>query len=449
MRSTQAKLFWLGGEGPLAMITGLQDKTVLLLGNYRPTLSIARQLRRQGARVVAVREGCDRGAEVSRYVNEIWDNPPIDGNPATFVRALEAFVAKDSRINVVLPIAEEFVRVIAQNPPQLGDAVTLATMDRSLVNACLSKPHMMALAEEVGVPIAPYATAMNAGDLLEKSNDIGFPIVVRPMVSTKRIGGDKTVTIASSSSLAERFQPWNDEWGGLIVQRQATGRRHNIYFAARNGEIRRLLHAIIVRTDRLDGSGLAVEGRTVEADDGLVRHTGRLLERLNYNGIGCAQFLVDDDTGSVCFLEINPRIAGNHAVPEHCGLDLAGFLIALGQGRESGLGPLPYGRGGVRYSWVAGDIDGLKSALKGRKIGARAALRWVWDIPRTAFSSHLDMMLRWDDPLPGLANLADVVPIVGHLTRLRHRHTRSAMQPIGKGQAITGNARPSSELSKP
>jgi predicted ATP-grasp superfamily ATP-dependent carboligase len=445
----QAKLFWPGDEDRLAMSIGFQDQTVLLLGNYRPTLSIARQLTLQGARVVTVREGCDRGAEVSRYVDDIWDNPPIDGNPATFVRALEAFVAKDKRISVVMPVAEEFVRVIAQNPPQLRDTVTLATMDASLVNACLSKPHMMALAEETGVPIAPYAMAMDVADLKEKARDIGFPIVVRSMVSTKRIGGDKTVTIANSSGLAERFLPWNDEWGGLIVQRQATGRRHNIYFAAKDGEIRRLLHAIIVRTDRPDGSGLAVEGQTVEADGDLVRHTASLLERLNYNGIGCAQFLVDDETGSVCFLEINPRIAGNHAVPEHCGLDLAGFMIAIAQGRESDLGSLPYGRGGVRYSWVAGDIDGLKSALKGRKIGARAAFRWARDIPRTAFSSDLDMMLRWDDPLPGLANLMDVIPIVGHLTRLRHLRLGGTGQPIGKGRAVTGSTPPSSELSKP
>lgn len=430
------------------MSTGFQDQTVLLLGNYRPTLSIARQLTLQGARVITVREGCDRGAEVSRYVDDIWDSPPIDRNPATFIRALEAFIANDKSISVVMPVAEEFVRVIAQNPPKLRDTVTLATMDAALVSVCLSKPHMMALAEEAGVPITPYAMAMDAANLKEKANDIGFPIVVRPMVSTKRIGGGKTVTIASSSSLAERFASWNDEWGGVIVQRQATGRRHNIYFAAKDGEIRRLLHAIIVRTDRLDGSGLAVEGQTVEADDGLVRHTARLLERLNYNGIGCAQFLVDDETGSVCFLEINPRIAGNHAVPEHCGLDLAGFLIALAQGRESGLAPLPYGHGGVRYSWVAGDVEGLKSALKGRKIGARAAFRWAWDIPRTAFSSDLDMMLRWDDPLPGLANLMDVIPIVGHLTRLRHRRSGGAGQSIGSGRAVPGKTPPSSELSK-
>ncbi|WP_375573915.1 hypothetical protein ABWH92_08535 [Ahrensia marina] len=431
------------------MSKAFSDQTVLLLGNYRPTLAIARQLAHQGARVIAVREGCDRGAELSRYVTDIWDSPPIDGNPTVFIRALEAFVASDKRISIVMPVAEEFVRVVAENPPSLGDHVTLATMDRSLVNACLNKPHMMALAQEADVPIAPYTTAQKVQDLTRKASGIGFPLVVRPMVSTARIDGEKTVAITDGADLEECFTEWDDAWGGLILQKQAAGKRHNVYFAAKDGEIRRLLHAIILRTDRPDGSGLAVEGRTVEASDDLVRHTASLLQRLNYSGIGCAQFLVDEQTGSICFLEINPRIAGNHAVPEHCGLDLAGFLIALAQNRETGLQPLPYGRGGVRYSWVAGDVDGLKCSLKGRMIGPCAALRWMWDIPRTAFRSDLDVMFRWDDPLPGLANLCDVIPIVGHLSRLRHSRAGRKHQLAALDHNPTVHTSSSTELFKP
>lgn len=405
---------------------------VLLLGNYRPTLTIARQLARKGATVIVGREGCDRGAELSRYVTTIWDHPPISDDPNAFISALEALIEQVPHIQLVVPVAEEFIRLLAERPPVFNRPVTVATMDRDLLNICLDKYRMMQLAEKLGIPIAPHALAHDRNDLEQQAIKVGFPMVVRPLVSTQRIGDEKALTVRTMADLLERFSDWHQDRGSLILQRQAGGQRHNIYFAARNGDIRRLLQTRITRTDRPDGSGLAVEGTTVNPSDDLVSYVRILAEHLAYDGIGCAQFLVDDATGTVCFLENNPRITGSHAIPEHCGLDLTEFLIALAEGREDALEPRPFASGGVAYSWSVGDFIGWKSAVRRRKVGVFEALQWLASIPLTALRSRIDMVNRWDDPLPGIGSLVDAIPVIGHLTQRRHRPRKGAWTaPLG------------------
>lgn len=418
----------------------LPHQTVLLLGNDRPTLTIARQLARRGANVIVGREGCDHGAELSRYVSSIWDHPPLADDRRAFNSALEAFLDRHRRIRIVMPVAEEFVRALAETPPALPDTVTLASLDPALLEVCLDKYRMMELAEQLGLPIAPHALVRDPHELGEQGDKVGFPMVVRPVISAQRIGVEKAVIVSDRDALLAQFSDWQEERGGLILQRQATGNRHNIYFAARHGEIRRLLHTRILRTDRADGSGLAVEGVTVDPGEDLVRHMTTLVDHLNYDGIGCAQFLIDDDTGEICFLENNPRVSGSHAIPEHCGLDLTEFLLALAQGRDAELGARPFAAGGVRYSWTVGDLIGLKTTLRGRKIGLLGALRWTARIALTALRSQVDMVNRWDDPMPALGGFADAMPLIGRLTR--RRHTRRP----ATAHADADTQRPASEL---
>ncbi|MCP4184861.1 MAG: hypothetical protein GY761_16335 [Hyphomicrobiales bacterium] len=394
-----------------------EGQSVLLLGNYRPTLFIARQLKHQGARVISGLEGCDLGAEYSRYVDETWDHCPVEQDPKAFIRALEQYVRSRKDISIILPVSEEFCRAIANHKPDLPDTIIVAMNDAELVKTCLDKTRMLDLCSAIGVPVAPYVLVDNADDLQRAETDIGFPMVARPSISASRINREKAVRIKNSTDLSQLHANWNENWGGLIVQKQVSGLRNNIFFAARNGEVCRLLQTKILRTDRFDGSGLAVEGMTVEPDARLVRYTEALAKKLDYSGIGCAQFLVDDVTGEVCFLENNPRFSGSHVISEYCGLDLIGFQIALAQCTLEQQESRQQGVVGVRYGWMSGDLNGLRHAVRGGKIDATGAVNWFFKALRNGFTSDVDMVLRWDDPLPGLVSMFETLPYALRLTR--------------------------------
>ncbi len=51
-----------------------KNKTTLLLGNYRPALTLARTLSANGYKIMVGTHGCDYCCEHSRFVSQMWDH---------------------------------------------------------------------------------------------------------------------------------------------------------------------------------------------------------------------------------------------------------------------------------------------------------------------------------------------------------------------------------------
>ena len=389
------------------MSAASEKQTILLLGNYRPTLTLARVLSGHGYRIISGLEGCDGGAEHSRYVDSIWDHPGIDTNREGFLKSLPGFV-RENNVAIIFPVSEEFVRLFAERPQINCANAVIASVEPELINRCLDKMFMK-LAQTHNIPTAAFAFAQTRSQLAEKSRQVGFPLVIRPQDSNLRLDGKKALFIEDEDDLSRQLPHWPARQKGLIIQKKAPGKRHNIYFGAQAGKMFRYLHAVILRTDMKDGSGLAVEGITVEPDPKLQRFTATLVERLNYTGIGCAQYLVDDETGDISFLEINPRIAGNHAVPEYAGLNLSPILIDMARNQPLNTRHL-YGRTGVRYIWTYGDLlDGKNTWLR-REIGSFATVGRFLRAICAGIRAHVHMSYVWYDPKPGIMSLLSLTP---------------------------------------
>ncbi|MBL4768025.1 MAG: hypothetical protein JKY94_09975 [Rhodobacteraceae bacterium] len=392
---------------------------VLLLGNYRPTMVLVRQMEQRGYRVIAGVEDYDHGVVFSSFVDEIWDHPSLILCPQQFQAELDDLLDRRKDIEIVIPVAEEFVRHFATVKPSLPTNVSLTMSDPSLINICLDKVKMLELAEDCKVPVMPFKIATNLPELLNSVKKLQLPLVVRSLVSTKRLFGQKAVILNNERDLTEHFTDWPLEHSGLLLQCKAGGLRHNVYFSATRGKLCGYLHSRIERTDKLDGSGLAVDGITIQPMKELQVYTSALVGKLNYTGIGCAQFLVEESTGKSIFLEINPRIAGNHAVPEYCGLELGAFLLDMNDFNKADEKKLFYGQTGVRYSWLAGDLRGLKKALRDGEINAIGAFKWACRIVTTFWKSDLDMMINRYDPKPGLVSIFKGIPGIRHLLNRR------------------------------
>jgi ATP-grasp in the biosynthetic pathway with Ter operon len=217
----------------------------------------------------------------------------------------------------------------------------------------------------------------------------------------------------------------------MIVQRYVEGPRHNVYFAAGHGRILAAVETMILRTDRPDGTGFAVEGVTVAPDARLHLYSETLIASLGYSGIGCIQYLVPP-RGEPHFLELNPRHGAAMAIARHCGLDLtlaAIDLAARGDWRPDPVHRYPVGR---RYAWTSGDLNAWRLAAAGGSIGNRETLRWL--LRSLVGALRADVHLTWSlrDPLPTLAAYANQLP-VGRLRR-RIRPTApsgSRRQPAG------------------
>ena len=126
----------------------------------------------------------------------------------------------------------------------------------------------------------------------------------------------------------------------------------------------------------------------------------RLVEALGYDGIGCIQFMVDEGSGAVAFLEMNPRMDSTAALPYQLGYDYPRIAVEI----AARVAPAPLTTAyptGKRYHWLYGDaLSWFDCHKQGRKSGAELlhwAVRMFWS---TVTSYHLT----WDarDPMPTL-----------------------------------------------
>lgn len=392
--------------------------SALILGNYRPSYILAKKLKERGYRVICSMDGYERGAEVSRYVDALWQHPALEGHPEAIQAALDDFLTKHADITLVCPVTEPLIKAFAKGLLKVPQGIKLISMAPDLVQTCLDKQTMLELATRLDIPLAPFAATHSEQELFEKAMAIGFPLVIRPLSSQHRLDGQKAKTVESEDELRASWLRWKNETSGLLIQAKAAGKRDNIYFAADHGKIIRYLHAKITRTDQPDGAGLAVEGKTINPCPKLRDFTEKLVGELGYHGIGCAQYLVDETSGDICFLELNSRIAGNHALPDHCGLDLSGCLIDLTSGEMSDP-DFVCGPEGLSYGWLPGELEGIKQNVQRGQLPLREVPVAILEAFACFRRSDIDIAMTKSDPLPGLFTFLDALPVIGRLTRGR------------------------------
>ena len=131
----------------------------------------------------------------------------------------------------------------------------------------------------------------------------------------------------------------------MLVQRYVEGLRHNLHLVAKDGRLLRCLDTVSLRTQRLNGSGLTVSSVSVPTPPAMRAWCAKLLEAIDYTGIGCLQFLDDQERGEMAFLELNPRMAAGSGIAPYCGLDLPRHALELALGL-----PVPAGAVAGRLS---------------------------------------------------------------------------------------------------
>ena len=395
--------------------------SILIIGTYRQTLTVIRSVVRAGHKVV-LGLGADTAAcEYSRYVGKTWRHPGIESDSAQFIRELHQYLLTHPEIDSVFPIGENELRLFSNEYDSLPPNTQLLMCDPATVNLCLDKAAMSKIVDELDIPQARYATVSDSEALFVASDSIGYPCVVRPTNSKFLLSNSKAVLFHSATDIRRNLSIWPAKIRSLIVQKYVPGQRRNVYFFAIDGHIKALAEVAILRTDQLDGTGLAVSGMTVKITPDLVRYCREIAMRLNYQGAGCAQFLIDPSSGTISFLEINPRLGANFAVVYRAGLDLPVMQLSLNQNNQrladsSGLTC----QEGIHYAWTTGDLLGLKNAIINTEAGLGGTFGWLSAMFKSNLTSSVHITWDWRDPLPTLVLLSrSFFSFVVHLTQER------------------------------
>lgn len=379
--------------------------TVLLLGNYRPSLTLIRTMAAEGRRFIVGLNAGEIGYEYSRHVTEAWRHPAIDRNAgADFLTALASLLDKRDDIGTVLPVSDAMVLFLARHRDAIAPCVAVASPAPEIVLLCADKIKSLELAHANGVSTLPFAVVRDGRTLRETADLIGYPLTLRSLTPGLRLHDRKALIIDDAAALKTTLARWPDGHDSLLVQRFAAGGRRNMFFAARHGRLLAHVESRILRTRTVDGTGFSVLEETVEPTPALVEDTRRLIAALNYTGVGFTQFILAPDGDGHCFIEIDARLSANTAVPELSGVPMARLAIALAREDDPGFkeDDFSYGKGRL-YAWTFGDLSGLKHAVRGGDVAMYGALARLVDIARAAWRADVHFTWSWRDPLPTAA----------------------------------------------
>ncbi len=367
---------------------------VLVLGEYRQTLTVVRSLARAGYRISLGTCQVHGSTAMSRYVADVQVFE--DSNPEHFL---------DQPV-YVFPVGETEARHIAQAAGRLMPLATWVMPDPVTLLRCLDKREIYELAPTLGIPTAPWRRFSGVADWHGAAREMGFPVVVKRKDSATSIKQKKAIILRSPEAferfLAElRSEPDPET---LLLQKYAHGDRHNCHIAADRGRIVAFFQQKVLRTDEPDGTGIGIEGASVAISDGLRDYCGRLVTALDYRGIGCIQFLVEEKSGAVALLEFNPRLDSTAALPYRLGYDYPRIATEIAARKAPAPVTTPYCIGKC-YHWLYGDTLCWHASRKQRRQSrlelANWALRMFW---RSLTAYHLT----WDarDPIPTLHRFA-------------------------------------------
>lgn len=347
-----------------------------------------------------------------------------------FITALTNYLAEHHDIAFVFPVGDIEILCLTRHSGAIPSSVGLVMAEPAVVETCFNKFRLCETASQLGIPQSEFCRISEYSELARAVERIGCPCVVKPGHSQTTLEGRKAVILATAADLRKMLPAWPKDNEFLILQKFALGHRHNCHFAADQGQVFAYFEQRVLRTDEKDGTGYGVDGISYSPTANLRRYCTLLAEKLNYSGVGCAQFLVDDQSGETSFLEINPRLDATCALPYYCGYDFPRMAVLHAQYRRGVLpappansSPYPVGKRAISL-WR--DVEGLAHAVKTQNLDMRESLEWLKSMALTIFHGDFHLTWSWADPLPASYRFLKLVPSAIHHVALKfglgHRH---------------------------
>ncbi|KAH7025652.1 urea carboxylase [Microdochium trichocladiopsis] len=207
------------------------------------------------------------------------------------------------------------------------------------------------LAIRAGVPVVPgTGTVKTAEEAQEAALRLGYPVMVKATAGGGGMGLQKCndaeeleaafeAVRSRGKALFKNAELFLEKYvaNGRHVQAQIFGNGQGdvLFFGERECSVQRRHQKII------EESPSPFIAAHPEKRAELQEYSTRLAASVHYKSAGTVEFLVDDDTGDMYFLEVNTRLQVEHGVSELCyGVDLVEMMLLQTAAEMAGLGGL-------------------------------------------------------------------------------------------------------------
>lgn len=291
---------------------------------------------------IALYTDAERTAMFAREADEAYPLGPASGRPY-LNHELLARVLREARADAVW-VGWGFLAEDAEFADMVADmGMTFIGPSGDAMRRLGDKIGSKLLAEEVGVPVAPWSGGgvETLDEALAAADRIGYPLMLK---ATAGGGGRGIRRVDTAADLADAYQRTRDEAerafgsGVVFLEKLVTGARHVEVQIIADGQ--GTAWAIGVRDCTVQRRNQKVIEEsaspllTVEQTDEIKASAERLALAVGYAGAGTVEFLYHPGDRLFAFLEVNTRLQVEHPITEvtnDVDLVTAQILVAAGQ----------------------------------------------------------------------------------------------------------------------
>ena len=375
-------------------------EVLIVQGNNRQGLAVARSLARHGVRFALASDQADGPASHSRFVRDHLLSP----YPLTQSEAFAGFLSEVIQkldIRLVIPAGDQALLFLNRFRSRLPDQARLAMASSQAVERVIDKRLNLELATQLGVPCPRQFELQHPGQIPEMIQVLGLPVVLKPpsvLNHPDRPRFNFKVLYAHTEAATPQLCPEIlRRWSLSAFPGVCRGRGPLPLLFCGRGELI-AVHAYQPIRRR---AGLGILRRIVTPRPDLVQHTRDLLRGLEWEGIAHVAFYVSHDGQKKWYMETNGRFWASTEGSVQAGWDFPYWVYRYFLHGER---PVPGEiRIGSQTCWRGGDLMALLEYYRGGEPPAGTDLgkvRATWQY-LSGFSPrvHSDLA-RWNDPMP-------------------------------------------------
>jgi D-aspartate ligase len=297
--------------------------SAFVLGNGLNGLGVVRSLGRHQIPVYVFGQGKERYAFKSRYTTAVLLKNKQDKSAV-----VESLLDVSSRLDhkpVLLFTTDFFLKLVSSYYDILSKHFLIQLPNPEAVQTVANKKKFADFVVKHDFPVPQTYTPTSISEVAEIADKLEYPVILKPSESYQwRKLGFKVVHIKNKHTLVENWQALQNSCDDLLIQQVIEGPdtlnySYCAYRTPKGGEVLSICINKIRLVPVHGGVGTFIKVVTDKEVEKLGR---RILEELQYVGIGSVSIKKDAKTGKPHIYEVNGRLPQWHTIFQMCGIDL-------------------------------------------------------------------------------------------------------------------------------
>ena len=369
-------------------------KRVAIIGGHIQALGLVRQVARLGIEAILLVDSIWAVARFSRYVSHVYKY----SNNEELMQILQKLYLLD-KSTLIFPTNDESVEFLSNNYATLSELFAMGIPNPQLVTLFNDKRKAYQYVTAEGIPCPKCWYPNNIEDVTKLAQKLPYPIVVKPaiMYSFHTTFGKKAYRCDNAEqllSIFNRIKEANYPIETILIQEFLSGGPQYLYsygvFAA-NGQSRAALIANRIRQNPMDFGNSTTFAQTCHVPQ-IEEQSIKLLQLVNYFGLGEVEWMYDPQSGTYKFLEINTRAWKWHTISNQLGFSFIGAMIDYYNDKDTT--PI-----------LSNEIVGWVERLTDWTVVTKECLKrrmHLKDVCPTYKLPKENAVWQWSDPLPGI-----------------------------------------------